>query len=264
MRYRKEKEKNKVCPRCGLKVPEHIDECPDCGLIFSRLEIATNKEAKRKKLRGDRDYIINTTVLPSDVSFIKLLLFCIFLGPLGAHNFYVGRYLKGSVLLTDFTILFFMVIFNSQLIEVGGEALVGTISTILGLIMLMWFWDLFMIIVKKYKFPVAIDIDYDLQNLSEKNENDNEEIKINMDINNKDKSDLQSDAKQTIEQIVINKNDDSGESKKYDKELKEILNYEKKKDDDNIEIKHQNENTEEIEEDNHVKQNKQKNNEVNK
>ena len=157
-----------------------------------------------------------------------------------------------------------MVIFNSQLIEVGGEALVGTISTILGLIMLMWFWDLFMIIVKKYKFPVAIDIDYDLQNLSEKNENDNEEIKINMDINNKDKSDLQLDAKQTIEQIVINKNDDSGESKKYDKELKEILNHEKKEDDDNIEIKYQSENTEEIEEDNHVKQNKQKNNEVNK
>ena len=51
---------------------------------------------------------------------------------------------------------------------------------------------------------------------------------------------------------------------KYDKELKEILNHEKKKDEDNIEIKHQNENTEEIEEDNHVKQNKQKNNEVNK
>lgn len=164
MRLGKEKEHNKTCPRCGLKMLKEIEVCPDCGLVFSRLQIASNKDAKRKKLRGDRDFIINTPSLPNDVSFIKLLLLCIFLGPMGAHNFYVGRYLKGSILLVDFILLVLMVIFNNELLQWGGEELVGTVSTICGLVLLMWFWDLLQIITKKFKVPVAIDIDYDIEN----------------------------------------------------------------------------------------------------
>lgn len=147
-----------TCPRCGLKTFEGVETCPDCGLVFSRLEIATNKDAKRKILRGDRDYIIKTNKLPSDVSFIKLLLLCIFLGPLGVHNFYTGRYLKGSFLALSFTGIFLLVVFNAPLINIDGGNLVGALSTICGLILLMWPWDLFMIVLKKYKVPVAIDL----------------------------------------------------------------------------------------------------------
>lgn len=236
MIFRKEKERTKICPRCGLKVYEGIETCPDCGLVFSRLEIATNKEAKRKKMRGDRDFIINTTQIPSDVSYIKLLLLCIFLGPVGAHNFYVGRYLKGSVLLVDFIILFLMVAFNSQLIAAGGEELVGTISTILGMIMLMWFWDLFMIVVKKYKIPVAIDIEYDLQNLSEEKieddslktaseikentnfssrENDNS---VNMDNNNLDNLEAKDSDNKEVE--INDKTDSTKENNEKSNEVK--------------------------------------------
>lgn len=147
-----------TCPRCGLKTFEGVETCPDCGLVFSRLEIATNKDAKRKILRGDRDYIIKTNKLSSDVSFIKLLLLCIFLGPLGVHNFYTGRYLKGSFLAMSFIGIFLLVVFNAPLINIDGGKLVGTLSTICGLILLMWPWDLFMIVMKKYKVPVAIDL----------------------------------------------------------------------------------------------------------
>ncbi len=237
MIFRKEKERTKICPRCGLKVYEGIETCPDCGLVFSRLEIATNKEAKRKKMRGDRDFIINTTQIPSDVSYIKLLLLCIFLGPVGAHNFYVGRYLKGSVLLVDFIILFLMVAFNSQLIAAGGEELVGTISTILGMIMLMWFWDLFMIVVKKYKIPVAIDIEYDLQNLSEEKTED--------------------DSLKTASEIKENTNFSSRENDNSVNKDNNILDNLEAKDSDNkeVEINDKTDNT---------KENNEKSNEVKK
>ena len=63
------------CPRCSQKSLIGMESCPGCGLIFSRMEIATNKDAKRKMHRGDRDFIVYTSKLPGDVKFIKLLLF---------------------------------------------------------------------------------------------------------------------------------------------------------------------------------------------
>lgn len=176
MKIKQEYAKSKVCPRCGLRVMGEIDTCPDCGLVFSRLALATNKDAKRKKLRHDRDFIIMTNKLPQDVSFIKLLLMCIFLGVFGGHNFYVGRYLKGSILLGDFLVLTMFVIFNNSLVAIDGGGLLGFFSTVCGIVMLMWFWDLLMIITKRYKVPVAIDLegkeDYMQININEHKSND--------------------------------------------------------------------------------------------
>lgn len=152
----------KTCPRCGTKVLSVTDECPDCGLVFSRLDIATNKEAKAKKRRHDRDYIINTKKLPSDVSFVKLLLLAIFTGAFGGHCFYVGRYLRGSILLSDMVAVILCVVFNEYLAGVDGGALIASISTVLGLIEFLWFWDIFAIITKRFKVPVAIDIEGDI------------------------------------------------------------------------------------------------------
>lgn len=152
-----------ICPRCGLKSLVGVESCPECGLIFSRLDVATNKDAKRKILRHDRDFIIRTTKLPSDVSFVKLLIHSILLGPTGAHCFYVGRYLRGSILLTNFVFMLMLVIFNAEIAVVSERALLGVLSTLCGFVLLMWPWDVFMIIFKKFKVPVAIDIDGDIE-----------------------------------------------------------------------------------------------------
>lgn len=162
MKLRNKFQKKITCPRCGLKVVEGCESCPDCGLVFSRLEVATNKDAKRKIRRGDRDFIIKTSKLPSDIKFIKLLLYCIFLGPVGGHCYYTGRYLRGSALSFAFFALVMFVIFNAPLVEVDGGALIGALSTICGLVECMWIWDLIMIIMKKYKVPVAIDLEGNL------------------------------------------------------------------------------------------------------
>lgn len=160
MLFKKDKFASKItCPRCGLKSLAGTESCPDCGLVFSRLALATNKDAKRKLLRGDRTYILKTNKLPEDVSFIKLLLLCIFLGPMGAHNYYTGRYLRGSVLSLAFLSIILLVVFNQPLVAVNDGALISTLSTICGLIELIWVWDLIAIIIKKYKVPVAIDLE---------------------------------------------------------------------------------------------------------
>ena len=185
MVFGRKKIESKVCPRCNIKVPQEVDTCPDCGLIFSRLEVATNKEAKAKKKRGDREFIVNTSRLPSDVSFVKLLLLCIFLGPVGAHAFYVGRYLRGSVLLTNFCLILLTVIFNSQLMQIDGGKLVATVSTIFGIILLVWFVDIFFIATKKFKVPVAIDIDGEIKKQKEEYVESLKEL----DENGKDKQD---------------------------------------------------------------------------
>lgn len=137
------------------------ESCSECGLVFSRLEVATNKDAKKKMLRGDRDFIIKVSKLPSDVSFLKLLLLSIFLGEMGVHCFYVGRYYRGGLLLGNFIFMMMLVIFNRQISEVNDGALLGVLSTICGFILLAWLWDIFMIITKKFKVPVAIDIEGD-------------------------------------------------------------------------------------------------------
>ncbi len=147
-----------ICPRCGLKNLISTESCPDCGLVFSRLKIATNKDAKRKIRRGDRDYIIRTSNLPSDVSRTKLILLTVFTGLFGGHCFYVGRYWRGMLLLLNFIALMMYVVFNTQLVAIDEGKLIAALSTISGIIMMVWAFDIVWVIMKKFKVPIAIDL----------------------------------------------------------------------------------------------------------
>jgi len=161
MRNRRKRRESRfvVCPRCGLKSLTGTESCPECGLVFSRLNVATNKDAKRKIRRGDRDFIIMTNNLPSDVNYYKLLAVTLFFGVFGGHCFYVGRYWRGSLLLTNFLALLMFVIFNEKLITIDGGRLIAALSTIGGLIMLVWVVDVVWVFIKKFKVPIAIDLD---------------------------------------------------------------------------------------------------------
>lgn len=148
-----------TCPRCGLKMDQGTPSCEDCGLIFERLSIATNRDAKRKIKRGERDYIIRTTTLPSDVKYWKLLLLVIFTGIMGGHHFRVGRYLKGSIYLAIFILTMLCVIFNSyimahfpQWMELVGALLIGPLA-------IAWIVDIVLVATKRYKVPIAIDLE---------------------------------------------------------------------------------------------------------
>ncbi|MBQ8792861.1 MAG: TM2 domain-containing protein [Clostridia bacterium] len=170
MKLRKREKQFKDCPRCGMRCLINADSCPECGMVFSRLEYATNADAKAKIKRREKEYILYTSQLPSDVSFIKLLLLCIFGGIFGAHSFYVGRYWRGSIVLVVTTILIGFTVFNQQMVAIDGTGdILGMISTVLGFVLFMWPLDIVLILMKKFKVPVAIDIDKktDLESLME-------------------------------------------------------------------------------------------------
>ena len=165
MKFKRFKKKSdyKICPRCGMKSLASAETCSDCGLVFSRLVIATNKDAKKKIKNRDKDFIIMTNQLPADVSYLKLLLSCIFGGLLGAHCFSVGRYWRGSILLINTLILIMFVVFNQNMIEIDGGTLLGALATLCGMVMIVWPIDIVLIIMKKFKVPIAIDIDSQIE-----------------------------------------------------------------------------------------------------
>lgn len=150
------KTKQQICPRCKEKAIPGQKRCNKCNLIFSRLEEAQNKYAKAEILHHNKQNVVYTSTIPSDVSYIRLLLLAIFGGIFGAHNFYIGRYLKAFYMLVVgiASVILISIVSVSQLYE----TIASILSIFAGISTLMWLFDLGSIIAKKYKIPVAMEI----------------------------------------------------------------------------------------------------------
>lgn len=144
---------HKTCPRCGNRCLLAQDRCDECDLVFSRLQYASNKEAKKKIRHFDKDFVIYTNQLPPDVNWLKLLLLAFLTGLAGGHYYYVGKYLKGGLMSAGFVYLIFCVVFNADL--------VNTLETSLaylpvGILALSWLVSLVYVGFKKFKVPVIV------------------------------------------------------------------------------------------------------------
>ena len=131
------------------------EKCIECGLIFSRVENGSNKLAKGLILSGQKSQTIKAPMFPKDVSKKKFLLLCGFLGFFGAHNFYVGRYVKAiyQIIIGIFSVIatilsgsveFFNVVTSYLFIFVAVNAF-------------MWMFDFVDGALNKYRIPVAVD-----------------------------------------------------------------------------------------------------------
>ena len=78
IQMRKKSAKYKKCPRCGNHCLPNQAKCEECGLIFARMEFASNKAAKKKLLKFDNDFVIYTNQYPADVSYWKIFFLTIF------------------------------------------------------------------------------------------------------------------------------------------------------------------------------------------
>ncbi len=87
----------KRCPRCDTKALIHQDKCNACGLIYSRLINASNKEAKKALKAGQKNRVIYDKTLPKDMNKWKLFFMALFLGPWGGHYYYIGKKKTGFV-----------------------------------------------------------------------------------------------------------------------------------------------------------------------
>ena len=151
-RYAKD---TKKCPRCGNKCLQSQKKCDDCGLVFARLEEATNKEAKKQFFAKQKSVVKVTTA--KDVSKIKLLLLCGFLGVFVAHNLSVGRYYRGFFMLLWglFSLVYVAYLTNF-------ESMIRFVSTLpvmicIALVGFFWITDFILIAIERYKFPVALE-----------------------------------------------------------------------------------------------------------
>lgn len=123
-------------------------------MVFSRLQYASNKAAKKKLLHFDRDYIIYTTQLPQDVKRWKLILFTLLLGLFGGHYYYVGKFWKGLYMSLSFVYLFLCTLFNAQIYEYMEN---NYLFLPIGIYALVWLFSLVYVLTKKFKVPIYID-----------------------------------------------------------------------------------------------------------
>jgi TM2 domain-containing membrane protein YozV len=142
-----------------VKVPIAQEKCPHCGLIYERLRLTTNKSAKLALKRGHKHKVINYAVLPPDINWLRLFLYCIFFGYVGIHRFYVGKIKSGFFFLFSFLAVFIAsLIFTLQAETLYNLAYFMTMPIAFNA--LFWVMDIFSILFKKFKVPVSIPEDF--------------------------------------------------------------------------------------------------------
>lgn len=144
----------KRCPRCDNKCLITQTKCEECGLIFARMDMATNRAAKNMIKRGDRQYLLYTNKLPKDLSYTKLLLYTIFLGLFGAQYYYTGKYIKGFLMSAGFVYTLVCVIFNAALQPIFESYF---LYVPVGIYAFAWVISMCYVIIKKFKVPVCIE-----------------------------------------------------------------------------------------------------------
>lgn len=147
------------CPNCYGKVDKKTLICTKCGFKIKNLEKASNKKAKELKRKGDGDLVIETNMLPTDLSKKNLLLFCGFLGLFGGHYFYVGKFWRGIV---NLIVSIYASVFGifSILKLTGGKVFAYFEYFALlffGFVFIFTVFDFFNIIFNKFKVPVYIE-----------------------------------------------------------------------------------------------------------
>lgn len=150
-----------LCPKCYGKVKKEQVRCPNCGFNLNLMQGASNKQAKKAKKSIYKDDILYTTQIPPDVSKKKLLLFSIFLGLFGVHNFYVGKFWQGLYMCvcTGLTTILSILIPGLGIVN-QDNVLYITFQFLLifqGINIILWVYNIFSIIFERYKIPVYKD-----------------------------------------------------------------------------------------------------------
>lgn len=143
------------CPKCYGGMNRKMGLCMHCGFRYKDLEGATNSQVRIARQEGKKEDIIFTDRLPEDVKKKKLLLFSIFLGLWGGHNYYVGKFKKAIFMTSIFVI--YMLFLVLQKFNIGTEFVnyfFTFVATIQGVSVIMWILDIFYIIFNRFKVPV--------------------------------------------------------------------------------------------------------------
>lgn len=148
----------KRCPRCNFKTPSNMTKCGKCGLNYDKFQNATNAEAKSAFRMGEKERVLHTRHVPSDVSKFNILIQCILGGWIGLHYFTLGKKWRGLFQVAGVLLMFVYVYFAGHLGIRSG--FVGNFILLCGIIWLssfiIWLVDSVFIIFNKFKYPVSL------------------------------------------------------------------------------------------------------------
>ncbi len=146
------------CPICNCRM-KNKTVCPYCKITGTQVKGASNQLAKIALKNGKRKEVFNSTTIPFDVNYTRLLLIAIFTGFVGGHDYYVGKYAKGIFCSASVVWASLMIIIG----EVFGAAkyfvfgLFYEISVLCASItVLFWICDIFGIAVHNFSMPVVL------------------------------------------------------------------------------------------------------------
>lgn len=159
--------KLKRCPRCNNKCDFMAERCSQCGLIFSRLDKATNRAGKKALKNGEPNKVVYTNKLPSDVNKWKLFLWALFLGWTGVHYAKIGKKRTCIFMVCSVVLLYAMTfLFSFKVLDLGlfSHKYWGIVLTLLlmppCLSLMLWVVSVFEILFGRFKVPVSIDEEY--------------------------------------------------------------------------------------------------------
>ena len=155
------------CPCCGARMNKNASICFKCGTKMSQIQNASHQAVKKARAEYEPEKVVYTTHFPSDLSYTKTLLMCIFLGLWGGHYYYVRRPIPGIIFTVCWTayLLFYLICglvcgflngypdFEAYNLEVMSVfmAMMGA------LIFVCWVWDIIRIATKRFKVPVVLE-----------------------------------------------------------------------------------------------------------
>lgn len=165
------------CPNCGAKIRKSDDRCVKCGTKMNQIQGASSARVRQAKKEFQPELVVNSTYFPDDLSYKKALLLCIFLGWVGAHCYYVKRYVKGAIL-TIMTIIFWITalpfgvfmqtgdagIFNPLVSFLLDTSLLGVIFSLGSLTIIIWAVDIIKLFTRTFPVPVVLREDEVTQN----------------------------------------------------------------------------------------------------
>lgn len=148
----------KKCPRCNKLVAYSLIRCGTCGLNFNKFNSATNSEAKSAFRMGEKERVLYTKQVPSDVDKLQMVVKAIFGGWFGLHDFSVGKLFRGLFQVVGVLLgaVYIVYRFNNPL----NTTPIGYLATFLGIIwafsIVIWAVDTLAIIFNRYKYPVSL------------------------------------------------------------------------------------------------------------
>ena len=147
------------CPICGSKMIQN-KICKYCNITDEQILNASNKQVKQYRKLDMSDLICFSTVVPTDVSRIKLLLLTIFFGFLGINHFYVNRNIRAFFSLFSFVlaIIFFSLQLSIKTLKtvIIFRLLYEIVFVAMDINVILWICDIVNVIFYRFKIPVVL------------------------------------------------------------------------------------------------------------